>query len=615
MMNNNIKDIFSLNMVQNGENYLSQIPEKNLQEKDLSYNEDRILNKLSLRKKKIENILTSKRNINIMPTFQDFNTNDYIPSKHEIMLYTKNDFTSGDLYIQLKKAFDSKDCDNIKTIVLNLVSFFQEKKLDNIEIVELFMKSGLNVISHNNISDKKEKFPFAFLLFNIGLNTEDKYVYIYCFNFILNFSFISNDFCLEIIKENKINLILDKLIYFYPIFIENNNAHINSIENIETVDSNSFDCTEKTEAYYFGGQILKLLGNLYLSTDDSDQFETINFYDKIFYLITIFNLEEKNPKFKKLYFEYLETLIWLIILFKQKNENFILNYKDKLLMIIPYLLNDIKMLYFTQEIDLLERIIEFLDSLGDEHADFNAQMVDAEGIKILSNLFAYLFNDDNENKDDIILNSEIIDKILEIFINIFTLDSQCFKYCDDFIYFNTVIERLVSMYKLHVKNHFETQKKLIVLLSNMACFEDIEQIVQKIFLNKNIIKDLFKYYNPNHKKSIVLFIDNIFEKQRKNVRDFILDLGAFDILGNNICNYSDNNIEIVKNSLKAFHKLIEKEKKGNIRLLFEKIYNTAIPDKIKELAYELKFQEIEIEVVIKSLIKDFEIYEKSLNYD
>ena len=68
-MNNNIKDIFSLNMVQNGENYLSQTPEKNLQEKDLSYNEDRILNKLSLRKKKIENILTSKRNINTMILF------------------------------------------------------------------------------------------------------------------------------------------------------------------------------------------------------------------------------------------------------------------------------------------------------------------------------------------------------------------------------------------------------------------------------------------------------------------------------------------------------------------------------------------------------------------
>ena len=358
---------------------------------------------------------------------------------------------------------------------------------------------------------------------------------------------------------------------------------------------------------------MKLLGNIYISTDDSEQFEIINFYDKIFYLITTFILDENNHKFKKIYFEYLEALIWLINLFKQKNENFILNYKDKLLMIIPYLLNDIKMLYFTQETDLLERIIEFLDSLSDEHADFNAQIVDAEGLKILSNLFAYLFNDNNENNGDIILNSVIIDKIIEVFINIFTLDSNCFKYCDDFIYFATVIERLISMYKLHVKNHFETQKNLIILLSNLACFDDINQIVQKIILNKNIIKDLFKYYNPNHKKNVILFIDNVFEKQSKSTRQFILDLGAFDILGNNICNYNDNNIEVVKNSIKAFYKLIVKEKEGNIRLLFEKIYNTAIPDKIKELAYECKLEESEN--VIKSLIKDFETYEKSLDYD
>ena len=385
------------------------------------------------------------------------------------------------------------------------------------------------------------------------------------------------------------------------------------MENIEKNGLNKFKEKEKTEAYYFGGQVLKLLGNIYIVTDDLEQFEIINFYDKIFYLITIFSLDEINPKFKKFYFEYLEALIWLINLFKQKNENFILNYKDKLLMIIPYLLNDIKMLYFTQETDLLERIIEFLDNLSDEHADFNAQIVDAEGLKILSNLFAYLFNGSNENNDDIILNSEIIDKILELFINIFTLDSKCFKYCDDFIYFASVIEKLVSLYKLHVKNHFETQKYLTVLLCNLACFDDIEKIVQKFILNKNIIKDLFKYYNPNHKKNIVLFIDNVIEKQRKNVRDFILDLGAFDILANNICNYNDNSIEIVKNSLKAFYKLIEKEKEFNIRLLFEKIYNTAIPDKIKELAYESNLEENES--VIKSLIKDFETYEKSLDYD
>ena len=115
------------------------------------------------------------------------------------------------------------------------------------------------------------------------------------------------------------------------------------------------------------------------------------------------------------------------------------------------------------------------------------------------------------------------------------------------------------------------------------------------------------------KKNVILFIDNVFEKQSKSTRQFILDLGAFDILGNNICNYNDNNIEVVKNSIKAFYKLIVKEKEGNIRLLFEKIYNTAIPDKIKELAYECKLEESEN--VIKSLINDFETYEKSLDYD
>ena len=237
MMNNNMKSsIFSPNMNQSRENNFFQFQSKNNQEeeKDISFNEDRLLNKLSLRKQKIENILSSKRNINIINTIETFNNNDLLPSIHEIIPYTKNDFISGDLYLQLKKAFDSKDFENIRNIVFNLVSFFNEKKMDNTEIKELYMKSGLNVINNNINGNKKENFPLASLLFNIGATTEDKYVYIYCFNFILNFSFISNDFCLDLINEKKIGTILDKLIQFYPIFIENNyNNNINLIENIE----------------------------------------------------------------------------------------------------------------------------------------------------------------------------------------------------------------------------------------------------------------------------------------------------------------------------------------------------------------------------------------------
>ena len=131
MMNNNMKSsIFSPNMNQSRENNFFQFQSKNNQEeeKDISFNEDRLLNKLSLRKQKIENILSSKRNINLINTIETFNNNDLLPSIHEIIPYTKNDFISGDLYLQLKKAFDSKDFENVRKIVFNLVSFFNEKK-------------------------------------------------------------------------------------------------------------------------------------------------------------------------------------------------------------------------------------------------------------------------------------------------------------------------------------------------------------------------------------------------------------------------------------------------------------------------------------------------------
>ena len=121
MMNNNMKSsIFSPNMNQSRENNFFQFQSKNNQEeeKDISFNEDRLLNKLSLRKQKIENILSSKRNINIINTIETFNNNDLLPSIHEVIPYTKNDFISGDLYLQLKKAFDSKDFENVKKLLI-----------------------------------------------------------------------------------------------------------------------------------------------------------------------------------------------------------------------------------------------------------------------------------------------------------------------------------------------------------------------------------------------------------------------------------------------------------------------------------------------------------------
>ena len=130
-MSEKIIDIFNIDSSQNKQANKSQNSDKNEEENDLLYNQDRIQTKLSLRKKKIDEILSSKRNINIMDTFQAFNTSinsDYISSEHEIIPYSKSDFTSGDLYIKLKAYFESKDIDNIREIINNLVIFFNEKK-------------------------------------------------------------------------------------------------------------------------------------------------------------------------------------------------------------------------------------------------------------------------------------------------------------------------------------------------------------------------------------------------------------------------------------------------------------------------------------------------------
>ena len=598
-------NIFPKNNIQKEKLILTKQIEKNEKEKDKSFNEQRIQNKLSLRKKKIEDIISSKRACNLIDDI-------YGKTQHTIISYTKNDFISGDIYKKLKEAYESNDTKNLIDILYNIAQFFNSKTMEKTQIEELFMKSGYNYT--NNGINKNEKYPFAFLILNIGLNTEDKIVYIYSFNLVLNFAYSSNDFCLEIYSEKIICLIFQKLIHFYPLFIESNNT-IENIENDESSYLAKFNNLEKVESLFIGGQIIKLLGNLYIATDNYGPFITMQFYDKIFDLTYAFYIDENDVQYKHIYFEFLDILVWLLIVFIQTNPDFIVDNNDKILRIIPKLYDNIKKFYFTQEAKILNNLLELLDILGDSNMEILAQMVDADAIKNLSYLFSYLFNTNNIMNQEIILNPDITEKILDIFINIFTLDSEYFKNVDDYLTFSMVIEKLISIYKYHSQNHFEIQTKLITLLGNLACFDDIENIVKKIINKNNIVKDLFKYYYPHHKVKVVFFIYNVMAKQAKSIRDFILDLGAFDILKNDICNYNNGTeLELMIECVKALHQLITQEKSFNIRALFEKLYNTAIPDKIKELVLENDLN-LETQNILKSLVTDFETYEKSLEED
>ena len=611
-------DLFSPNPSSNRKiqkNYSFENNIKENQENQDSINEERNLNKLSLRKKKVNDFLHSKRysDMSILNTIKILSNDIYGTTEHIIFEYEKKDFLSGDIYIKLKKSYESKDEKMIQNILNNILAFIRDKKLDNNEIKELLLKCGCNIT--NKQITKNEKFPMASLLFNIGLNTENKYIYIYCFNQLLNFSFISNEFCQDIYSTENINLILEKLIHFYPLFIDSNVPN-----NLDELNS-----LKKVETFFIGGQILKLLGNLFIATNDHEAFQLNNITEKIFYLLYSFNLEEKNSTYKPFYYEILETLIWLITLFIEREENLVLNYKDQILMIIPQLLEDIKKLYFTKAKVTLEKILEFLLYLCGISSEFVKQIVDADGIKILLNLFAHLFNYNPSTDCDIELDSYSHDIILNILISVFCLDSKYLKFFEDYSTLALILEKLIHRYKLHEQNHSEIQKKIINILSNLAGYNDIDDIIKKILLNKNIIMNLFKYFYIFHEFDTIFFISNVMERQMKNVRDFLINLGALDIIVNNICKSQD--VLVIKISIKALYQLIKAEKLNNIRLLFEQLYKTAVPEKIKQLVYDKNINnEIDsdkfidnnnenIPNIFKKLINDFDAYEESMDYD
>ena len=94
-------NIFPKNNIQKEKLILTKQIEKNEKEKDKSFNEQRIQNKLSLRKKKLEDIISSKRACNLIDDI-------YGKTQHTIISYTKNDFISGDIYKKLKEQMIQK---------------------------------------------------------------------------------------------------------------------------------------------------------------------------------------------------------------------------------------------------------------------------------------------------------------------------------------------------------------------------------------------------------------------------------------------------------------------------------------------------------------------------
>ena len=74
---------------------------------------------------------------------------------------------------------------------------------------------------------------------------------------------------------------------------------------------------------------------------------------------------------------------------------------------------------------------------------------------------------------------------MSILINIFLLENEyIINY--DLSQFTLVFEQIFDIYKMHHSNHYHIQDSLLQLLTNLGCFDDIEDIVFKFCLNKKI---------------------------------------------------------------------------------------------------------------------------------
>jgi hypothetical protein len=553
-----------------------------------------------LRKQKIQELIFNKRGHNSL--------NQVLNIADDDIKIKENDILSGIYYDYLENAYKTNDNVALCKLLNSFAIFLDEIPKANDDIKIILMKA--NSSKNNKINEKDNKdtnFPLSYLIFQISINANDKIVYIYSMGLILNFTFISNEFCKEISNEEMLNKMMERLIYFYPFFGENKKLEEKKEKNFK---KNKDERKKEAEVYCFGAQILKIFGNLFVCSDIYKPFESIHFYEKIFYLLYIFEFDSKHEKYINFHLEYLDTLVWLIYLFIEKIENLIINYNDQILMIIPCLVNNIRCFYFLEENCYLEKVIEIIENLSDLNIIYAQKLVESNAIQILSNLFTYLFPT-NDNINQIKLSNDNIDKILGIFVIIFNIDSKYIINLD-FSSFSLAIDKLFDVYKIENNNEcYYIRNKLVILLSNLACFDDVEQIVTKFMKNVKIINTLFQYYYNENKLETLLFIDNVMTKQEKDIRDLVLNLGGFDIIKRNICDNDTTDKKIILSSINVLYKLIEAEKAYNIRLLFEIIYNTSIPEKIKELFFDKDIQN-ENEHIIKLIITDFEIYEKSL---
>ena len=531
----------------------------NLFKKDFSLEEMkkiRELEKLTLRKKKINKFIMEKRNILNSDIQNNYVNNLAFSNINEQFQIIRN----GRIIFFLEDSIKEKD-DN--KIIFYLCLILEYLKINDNKLEEKNILINLN--QPNSISN---------ILIQL-LMTSDKIPILYFSSFnLIQLTYYSNELC-EFIKQNIsiLNNIINKFTTYYA-----ENHLLSNIYNI--------------------------FGNLFDNENDYKLLLNTNFFQSFFQSIKLFNTEDYSIE----NFSYLESLMWILIKFLEKQTNTKIDIRQNLIESIPKLIKIIRMFYYSNDTDLLFQLLQNIYIISNLEDKLIEIIIENGIIMNICNLFEYLFTELPQNENLIILDCYCVNECLKIFINIFTIDTNILQ-----IYYNNelslVINKLVYTYRIYQNSECNIQDSIINILFNLATFPEIISI-NHIFQDEKLLNIINKYYSKNNIYKCLIFFDNIIIGHPTLVEKCI-DLNYFDIivLGLNEEFFGNLKYDIIKMEFQVLSRLILLDTNSKVKKMIKKEF---INRNIKELIDKI-FSNEKNEQLNLMFDEFIQLYEKQYN--
>jgi len=487
--------------------------------------------KLSLRKKEINENIKKKRFLNYHLNNLDYNFYNLINLKQ--YNYILDNYYHNNNSNELFKNF---------SLLYDLLSNYQ----NNNEII-------------NNLLEIKEPYEINALILNFLLDTNDEKIFRISLNLLCLLSFVSSEIN-NLMDISKINILIDKTFNQFKLTSYDVLRSLSVFFNNILVDNNNKeDIILNTNLIQMVHQLL-----LNLNLNKNEDNGILYYFNDLmgFYSVLIEKMIDNKNIYEKYYNFYSESIPILL-----KFLNFF-SYYDNCEFLEPLLFN---IYLLSLKTDLLLIIIK------------NRAMI------TLPYFFEYLYSkSDYDELTPIILDNNCILNIINILINCFSIEDN--DLIDNYysIELNDIMNKIVIKYKIFNKNCSEIQFKILFLLCNMALIK--KEKSNKLFNNKILINTIFKFYTNNNLLKVLELIQCILKIETIEIYYLLLECKCMNIIKKGLEEKHQNDkINIYKQCLEdliEFLELYNRFYDNDKKLLINEIKNNDIENMINILNNE-----------------------------